>query len=343
MLRDKMRKVKLAVGRDGRNRTVLWPFKAKTSRTQPKASEWIFSPAVWLRSLIKPGPGMAVAYHRLFEHGILNGGVAAPTGTAGRSTTCSTCTEAAIRIWLFASALARCQAQPPRNRTRAVRDKYKTMLLAVQYGMARGNVGRSAWRLNVRGARNAQSAPRDNSRNIGPGRTIGCSTRCRPGSCARPSAGRAAPVSPNSTSGRFAIGRCRRPVPTFCGSPASWRHRHGIKLLAPVHDAVLIEAPIERIEADVALMREIMRRASRIVLNASGPARTSCAPTAPSSRYPDRYSDKRGVQIWTKVFQLLTKEGSSKGSVMVANIKDNEDWGGVAVKRVLAQSKGWRN
>ena len=34
--RDKMRTVKLAVGADGRNRTVLWPFKAKTSRTQPK-------------------------------------------------------------------------------------------------------------------------------------------------------------------------------------------------------------------------------------------------------------------------------------------------------------------
>jgi DNA polymerase I len=56
--RDKRRKIKLAVGADGRNRTVLWPFKSKTSRTQPKASEWIFSPAVWLRSLIKPGPGM---------------------------------------------------------------------------------------------------------------------------------------------------------------------------------------------------------------------------------------------------------------------------------------------
>jgi hypothetical protein len=24
--------IKLAVGKDGRNRTVLWPFKAKTSR-----------------------------------------------------------------------------------------------------------------------------------------------------------------------------------------------------------------------------------------------------------------------------------------------------------------------
>ena len=64
--RDKMRKVKLAVGADGRNRTVLWPFKAKTSRTQPKASQWIFSPAVWLRSLIKPGPGHGGRLHRLF-------------------------------------------------------------------------------------------------------------------------------------------------------------------------------------------------------------------------------------------------------------------------------------
>jgi len=60
--RNKMRKIKLKVGADGRNRTVLWPFQSKTSRTQPKASQWIFSPAVWLRSLIKPEPGMAVAY-----------------------------------------------------------------------------------------------------------------------------------------------------------------------------------------------------------------------------------------------------------------------------------------
>ena len=61
-VRNKMRKIKLAVGSDERNRTVLWPFQSKTSRTQPKASQWIFSPAVWLRSLIKPEPGMAVAY-----------------------------------------------------------------------------------------------------------------------------------------------------------------------------------------------------------------------------------------------------------------------------------------
>ena len=60
--RNKMRRVKLAIGADGRNRTVLWPFVSKTGRSQPKASEWIFSPAVWLRSLIKPRPGRAIAY-----------------------------------------------------------------------------------------------------------------------------------------------------------------------------------------------------------------------------------------------------------------------------------------
>ena len=46
-----------------------------------------------------------------------------------------------------------------------------------------------------------------------------------------------------------------------------WGTRHGLTLIAPVHDAVLLEAPEDRIEADVALMREIMRRASRVILN----------------------------------------------------------------------------
>ena len=68
--RNKMRRVKLAIGADGRNRTVLWPFVSKTGRSQPKASEWIFSPAVWLRSLIKPGPGRAIAYIDWSANGI---------------------------------------------------------------------------------------------------------------------------------------------------------------------------------------------------------------------------------------------------------------------------------
>jgi DNA polymerase I len=52
----------LQVGRDGRNRTLLSPFRARTSRNQPSNSKYIFGPAVWLRSLIKPPEGHGVAY-----------------------------------------------------------------------------------------------------------------------------------------------------------------------------------------------------------------------------------------------------------------------------------------
>ena len=79
--------------------------------------------------------------------------------------------------------------------------------------------------------------------------------------------------------------------------------RRGIKLLAPVHDAVLIEAPIERIESDVARMQDIMRRASRVVLGDNIELRTD----AKIVRYPDRYSDKRGDKIWAQVLELLAR------------------------------------
>jgi hypothetical protein len=41
----------------------------------------------------------------------------------------------------------------------------------------------------------------------------------------------------------------------------------GIEVCAPVHDAVLICAPLDRLEADVARTQEAMREASRIVLD----------------------------------------------------------------------------
>jgi DNA polymerase I-like protein with 3'-5' exonuclease and polymerase domains len=84
-------------------------------------------------------------------------------------------------------------------------------------------------------------------------------------------------------------------------------HRHGIELCAPVHDAALIEAPIERIDADVALMQEIMRSASRIVLNAQADGPCELRTDAKIVRYPDRYMDKRGAQIWQQILDLLAE------------------------------------
>jgi DNA polymerase I-like protein with 3'-5' exonuclease and polymerase domains len=82
-----------------------------------------------------------------------------------------------------------------------------------------------------------------------------------------------------------------------------WMHRRGVKLLGTVHDAVLIEAPINLIEADVALAEEIMMRVSRIVLGRGKELRTS----ADIVRYPNSYFDKRGEKIWNDVMELLAQ------------------------------------
>ena len=52
----------LAVGKDGRNRTILSAFRARTGRNQPSNTKFIFGPSVWLRGLIKPAPGYGLAY-----------------------------------------------------------------------------------------------------------------------------------------------------------------------------------------------------------------------------------------------------------------------------------------
>ena len=83
--------------------------------------------------------------------------------------------------------------------------------------------------------------------------------------------------------------------------------RHGIELLAPVHDAVLIQAPIERIETDAARMQQIMARASRIVLNATTEGRHELRTDVKIVRYPDRYEDPRGIKIWNWVLARLTE------------------------------------
>jgi hypothetical protein len=74
----------------------------------------------------------------------------------------------------------------------------------------------------------------------------------------------------------------------------------GIEIIAPVHDAVMIAAPLYRLEQDVVAMQEIMRLASTKVLNGFE-LRTE----AKVIRHPDRYMDGRGSAMWERVMRLL--------------------------------------
>jgi hypothetical protein len=308
--RDKMRKVKLAVGNDGRNRTVLWPFQSKTSRTQPKSSFWIFSPAVWLRSLVKPAPGMAVAYIDYSSTEFL---IAAALSDGHRGPVNNMLDM--YRSGDPYTAFARTVGALPKHIVRdtpewkagdydAVRDKYKVMMLATQYGMQTTTL---AARLGV--------STLEAHEMLAQHRVV----------FSQYWAWSQDWVQHALQTGvmRTAFGWYRRTGITEFNerSIANWpiqsagadilrvacimAVRHGIRLLAPVHDAVLIEAPIDRIDTDVALMREIMRRASRVVLNRDASGTIELRTDYKIVRYPDRYSDKRGAKIWDEVVELL--------------------------------------
>src|ERR1019366_8609130 len=74
----------------------------------------------------------------------------------------------------------------------------------------------------------------------------------------------------------------------------------GIEVCAPVHDAVLICAPLERLDADVTRTQDAMREASCIVL-----AGFELGTDAQKVRYPDRYMDERGATMWGRVMKLI--------------------------------------
>jgi DNA polymerase family A len=307
--RDKMRTVKLAVGADGRNRTVLWPFKSKTSRTQPKAAQWIFSPAVWLRSLIRPGPGMAVAYidyssAEFMIAAVLSDGHCGPV-------------NAMLDMYLsgdpylsFAKRVGAVPSDATKKSHAEVRDKYKVMLLAVQYGMCSetlaGRLGVSTFEAHEMLNQHRELFNQywlwsddwvQHSLQAGVMRTAFGWTH------------RTGILEFNERSIRnWPVQATGADILRIACILAA---RHGIKILAPVHDAVLIEAPIERIEADVARMREIMRRASRIVFNATADGPHELRTDATIVRYPNRYSDKRGAVFWERVLGLLAEHQQS--------------------------------
>src|SRR5262249_44126446 len=82
----------------------------------------------------------------------------------------------------------------------------------------------------------------------------------------------------------------------------------GIEVCAPVHDAILIAAPLDRIRADVEVAEQLMQKASELVLPGF-PLRTSAALV----EYPDRYTDPRGKGLWREVWSLIQQASRCPG------------------------------
>jgi hypothetical protein len=83
-----------------------------------------------------------------------------------------------------------------------------------------------------------------------------------------------------------------------------------LPLIGCAHDSFLIEDTIDRIEASVAEMQEIMRKTSRDLFNGFE-LRADCKPSD-ITRFPDRFIDKReredGMQHWNWLMALIAEQ-----------------------------------
>jgi len=282
----------LAVGKDMRNRCMLSAFRARTGRSEPSTSKFIFGTSTWLRGLIRPQPGDGLSYvdWSQQEFGI----AAALSGDAAMM--------AAYRSGDPYLTFAKQAGAAPKDATKAthahVRELYKACSLAVQYGMEEVSlairIGQS--RLHARELLRKHhetykvfwrwsDAALDYALLLGHLQTVfGWTIHVGPET--NPRMLRNFPMQGNGAE----ILRLACCLAT----------ERGIGVCAPIDDALLIEAPLQQLELEVARTQEAMAEASRIVLGGFE-LRTE----AKMFRYPERFQDERGVAMWNTVWQII--------------------------------------
>lgn len=291
---SKMRLSKLQVGSDGRNRCLLSPFSSRTGRNQPSNSASIFGPSVWLRSLIKPAQGFAIAYvdWSQQEFGI----AAALSGDAVMMDAYRT----GDPYLAFAIQAGAAPPEATKDSHELVREQFKQCVLAVQYGMAEESL---AARINqpVARARQLLDLHRRTYKNF-----------WKWSDCI---------VDEAVLGGRLWAGfgwqintkeqlndRSLRNFPMQANGAEMLRigcillTEAGVKVCATIHDAVLVEAPISEIDKVVIKTQSLMKEASSTVL-----AGFELGSDAKVIRYPDRYMDKRGTVMWNKVMSIIQR------------------------------------
>lgn len=297
---SEMRLADLAVGRDGRNRTLLSPFRARSGRNQPSNTKFIFGPSVWLRGLIQPPPGHGVAYidWEQQEFGI----AAALSG----DTNMKAAYFSGDPYLAFAKQADAAPSDATKATHKAVREQFKQCVLAVQFGMGEESLAHRIGQPPIQ-ARNLLRLHRETYRTYWNWSDAACDFAMTRG------------YLPTVFGWYIHVGtdsnpRMLRNFPMQATGAEMLRlacclgTERGIEICAPVHDAVLICAPIDRLETDVARMQDAMREASTIVLGGF-----ELGTDANIIEYPNRFSDERGAVMWARVMSLIVKEERDEG------------------------------
>ncbi|SOE01787.1 DNA polymerase [Caenispirillum bisanense] len=289
-----MRLSDLTVGPDGRNRTMLSAFRSKTGRNQPSNSRFIFGASRWLRGLVRPEPGRALAYVDWSQQEV---GIAAALSGDAAMAAAYTSGDPYLAFAVQAGAA-------PEGATKAthkdVRDLYKATVLAVQYGMGEESLARRIAQPEIM-ARQLLRKHRDvyaafwkwSDAVVAHAMTCGWLSTVygwplHVGKAANERMLRNFPMQANGAE-MLRIACCLAT-------------ERGIEVCAPVHDALLIEASSAEIDAVVKETQAAMAEASRFVLDGF-----ELATDAKVVRYPDRFMEDGGTEMWGRVSTILNR------------------------------------
>jgi hypothetical protein len=282
----------LAVGPDRRNRVGLMPFGARSSRNTPSNSRFIFGPSVWLRGLIRPGPGQALAYLDWSSQE-----VAIAAALSGDPALLDA-VESGDPYLRFAKLAGLAPADATKQTHSQIRNLCKTCLLGSNYGMGAASLAQRTGTSLLVAEQTLRSLAHafpvfwqwaehmvDVGELRGELRTVfGWTLRVTRDT--RPTTLRNFPMQANAAE-MLRLACCLAT-------------ERGIAVCAPVHDALLIQADAACIGQAVRITRAAMSEAARVVLNG-----VDIATEATVRTWPDRYSDPRGQVMCDRVTALL--------------------------------------
>lgn len=295
----KMRLNSLAVGQDGRNRTGLMPFGSKTSRNQPSNSRFVFGTSRWLRSLIQPPPGRALAYVDWSSQEI-----AIAAALSGDEALWEAYTTGDPYL-AFAKTAGLVPPDATKVTHKAERQRAKAIVLGVGYGMSADSMAKQAG-LHIDEARELLLRHKLTYRkfwdwamqnqNAG---LLGFTLQTTYGWTWQAGAG--TQVNPRSLLNWPMQANGAEMMRLACCELTE----QGIGVCCPVHDALLVEGAADDIDRVVATTRTAMEYASELVLGKGFIVKTD----VDIVRHPDRYADEAGIEMWDRVLAILEARG----------------------------------
>jgi DNA polymerase I-like protein with 3'-5' exonuclease and polymerase domains len=299
-----MRLSSLTVGADGFNRCLLSPFGARSGRNTPSNSKFVYGPAVWMRGLIRPPEGYGLAYidWRAQE-------VALAAALFGDERM-----KAAYLTGDVYLGFAKDAGLAPLDATAAthgeIRELCKGLVFLLNYG---GGDELLAQRLGVSRNRAAELKALHQATYATFWRGSDVTTASAYANRFICSAfGWPLHVNPADRPQSIINYPMQSNGSDMMRISAIAATEEGIQVAAPVHDAFLILAPVDRLEHDIARMRAIMESAGTAVTGGM-PVFADLKPemkVLPGGRY----RDKRGTKMWDTVLSLLPEPQAKAGA-----------------------------